>query len=49
MPSTLLESFTVFGSQETAFMSFYRKFAGVLQDVLYLLQDVSTVCSEMEF
>ena len=27
-------------SQETAFVSFYRKSAGVLQGVLWLLQDV---------
>jgi len=49
VPSTLPKRFTVIGSQETAFVSFYRKFAGVLQDVLWLLQDVSTGCSERGF
>ena len=39
-PSTLPESFIEFGYQETSFVSFYRKFAGVLQDVLEFLQDV---------
>jgi len=39
----------MFRSQETAFVRFYRKFAGVLQDVLWLLQDISTGCSKMGF
>ena len=52
VPNTLAESLTKFGSQETVFMSFYRKSAGVLQDVLEFLQDVcnfSTGCLEMGF
>lgn len=36
-------------SQETAFVSFYKKSARVLQDVLWLLHEVSTGCSEREF
>ena len=34
------QRFTEFGYQETAFLRFYRKSAGVLHDVLYFLQDV---------
>ena len=40
VPNTLPESFTKFGYQETSFVSFYRKSAGVLQDVKKFLQDV---------
>jgi len=40
VPNTLPESFTKFRYQETSFVSFYRKFAGILQDVLGFLQDV---------
>ena len=39
-PNILSESFTKSGCQETVFMSFYRKSAGVLQDVSEFLQDV---------
>jgi len=39
-PNTLPESFTEFGYQETSFVSFYRKSAGVLRDVQELLHDV---------
>jgi len=45
VPDTLPESFTEFGYQETSFVSFYRKSAGVLQDVY----NFSTRCSEMRF
>ena len=37
------ESFTEFGYQETSFVSFYRKSAGVLHDV----SQISTGCSEI--
>jgi len=40
VPNTLPKSFTEFCYQETSFVSFYRKSAGVLQDVIEFLQDV---------
>jgi len=42
VPYTLPKSLTKFGYQETMFMSFYRKSAGVLQDV----SGISTGSSE---
>ena len=40
VPNTIPKSFSKFGYQETSFVSFYRKSAGVLQDVQDFLHDV---------
>ena len=48
VPNTLSESFTVIGSQEVTFVSFYRKSAGVLQDVLEFLQDVCNFLQDVQ-
>ena len=47
VPSILLDSFTMIGSHETHFVSFYRKSAGVLQDVPEFLQDVQNFLQDV--
>ena len=52
VPNTLPKSFTKFGYPSTSLVSFYRKSAGVLQDVSGIstrCSGISTGCSKIGF